>query len=256
MNLLIAIILAFIPSLIWLAFYLRRDAHPEPNWMIIRVFGASFILTTGIAFFLFLIKSNFITLDWLVPVWTKAKLMPGVNFLLEIGLLIFVAALFEEVIKYFVVRETVIHKAAFDEPTDAMEYMIISALGFACVENILNAVQYPEFGRLVALLTARFLGATLIHTVASGVVGFFLAYEIFKSTGKKRLYLRPHFIVGGLFLGAGLHAAYNWIIMGIEASNFNRSAYIWGLFTFLTTSWILVLYLFAKLNRESSELRD
>lgn len=217
--------------------------------MIIRVFGASFLLTTAVAFLLFLIKSNFITLHWLVPLWTKAKLMPGINFLLQIGVLIFVAALFEEVIKYFVVRETVIHKAVFDEPTDAMEYMIISALGFACVENILNAVQHPELGRVIALLTARFLGATLIHTVASGVVGFFLAYEIFKSTGKKRLELRPHFIVGGLFLGAGLHATYNWIIMEIEATNFEHSGYVGGLFAFLIASWILVLYLFARLNR-------
>lgn len=256
MNLLVAIILAFIPSLIWLAFYLRRDAHPEPNWMIVRVFGASFFLTTAIAFFLFLIKSNFITLDWLVPLWTEAKLIPGVNFLIEIGLLIFVAALFEEVIKYSVVRETAIHKKAFDEPSDAMEYMIIAALGFACVENVLHAVQYQELGKILAMLTARFLGATLIHTVASGVVGFFLASEIFKSSGQKRLYLRPHLIVGGLFLGAGLHATYNWIIMELEATNFQHFGYVSGLFAFLVASWILVLYLFAKLNRESSELRD
>jgi RsiW-degrading membrane proteinase PrsW (M82 family) len=42
-----------------------------------------------------------------------------------------------EIFKYLVVRFKVIKNPAFDEPTDIMLYMIIAALGFAAVENIL-----------------------------------------------------------------------------------------------------------------------
>jgi len=32
------IVLATLPSLVWLLFYLRKDKHPEPNSMVIKVF--------------------------------------------------------------------------------------------------------------------------------------------------------------------------------------------------------------------------
>lgn len=241
--------LAFLPSLVWLSFYLRQDAHPEPNEVIVRVFVWSFIVTLVVAFFLYFIDSDFISLDWLITYWDQLKTFPGARLLIQAGFLIFVAALFEELLKYLVVRETVLGKEVFDEPVDAMEYMVISALGFAAMENALVLTQYSKIKDIVAILITRFLGATLIHTVASGVVGFFLAYEIFKSTGAKRPEEKPRFLIAGLLIGSGLHAVYNWLI--IESSNLRELKYVAILLGFLLACLVLVVYLFDKLNKEN-----
>ncbi len=46
-------------------------------------------------------------------------------------------ALIEEGFKYFIVKEKILRHPEFDEPVDTMLYMIISALGFAALENML-----------------------------------------------------------------------------------------------------------------------
>ena len=48
-----------------------------------------------------------------------------------------VAGFVEEYFKYLVVRFKVLNSPEFDEPVDAMIYMIIAGLGFAALENIL-----------------------------------------------------------------------------------------------------------------------
>ena len=32
------ILLSFLPSLIWLSFYLKKDKHPEPRRMVVKIF--------------------------------------------------------------------------------------------------------------------------------------------------------------------------------------------------------------------------
>ncbi len=43
------IILGLLPSFIWLLFYLRKDHHPEPNSMVIRIFLYGMIITLPVA---------------------------------------------------------------------------------------------------------------------------------------------------------------------------------------------------------------
>ena len=50
---------------------------------------------------------------------------------------IFFWAAAEEILKYLVVRGKVLSDPEFDEPVDAILYMIIAGLGFAAAENIL-----------------------------------------------------------------------------------------------------------------------
>ena len=47
------------------------------------------------------------------------------------------AALVEEVVKFMAIRFMILNDPEFDEPVDAMIYMITASLGFAAIENIL-----------------------------------------------------------------------------------------------------------------------
>ena len=140
MNYLLYTILGLAPSLIWLLFYLRKDRHPEPKKMVLKVFfwGALMgplaialqILTRWICQPTFEWSSFMATLD-------RSDYRYFLNRVLF-------APLIEEYLKYAVVRWRVLKNPAFDEPLDTMIYLIISALGFAAVENLLNIYLAPN----------------------------------------------------------------------------------------------------------------
>lgn len=144
--------------------------------------------------------------------FSKLNLDP---FLISILYLFVGVALVEEVLKYLVVREKVISDPEFDEPVDAMLYMIIAALGFAALENllILWPAQKPFF--LLETLTIssfRFVGATFLHVLSSAMVGYFLALSFFESKNRIKL------LMIGLGIAIVLHGFYNFSIIMIEGN--------------------------------------
>ena len=121
-EVLVLVVLGLLPSLIWLFYYLKNDLHPEPRSLIVKTFimGALFAPIVALLQWLFVFASQYITT---LP-------SPNIAFF-------YWAAAVEEVIKLLAVRAAVLNNAEFDEPTDAMIYMITAALGFAAIENIL-----------------------------------------------------------------------------------------------------------------------
>lgn len=199
-------VLGFIPSLIWLAFYLRKDKHPEPNSMVIRVFIWGMLLAP-------LAVVLEMALIWLLdpgldPLTILSKRMEN-GFLKIILISALIPALVEEYLKYSVVKHKVLKNPEFDEPVDAMLYCIIAALGFAAVENLLILFQSPlmPIGQALGTISLRFLGATFVHALASGLVGYWLALALLE--GKKR----KKFILKGLLLAIIFHASYNYLII-------------------------------------------
>lgn len=91
------------------------------------------------------------------------------------------AAFVEEYIKYSAVKIAVLHNPEFDEPTDAMVYMISASLGFAAIENVLVLFQAIPNGVSAAIhiWILRFAGATLLHAVSSALLGYFLGMSWF-----------------------------------------------------------------------------
>ncbi|MFW6283032.1 MAG: PrsW family glutamic-type intramembrane protease [Minisyncoccales bacterium] len=158
-------------------------------------------------------------------------------------------ALIEEFAKYSAVwiglfRQTEGNRAeaALDEPTDIMIYMIIAGLGFAAFENILLLCTgfYPVF-RLTFL---RFIGATFLHALSSGIFGFLIALSYFELKKRKRLFLL------GLFLATALHGLYNFFIMeSKEMSPFLLSLVI---FSVLINFGVFVSFAFKKLSKIKS----
>jgi len=132
-----------------------------------------------------------------------------------------VIALIEELCKFFMVKVKVLDHPEFDEPVDAMLYMIIVALGFAALENVLVLVLMERAIIMNAVLITlfRFLGATFLHALSSGTLGYYLALSILEPKDRFKS------IAKGLSVAVVLHALFNIaiinIVVGIEERNFS-----------------------------------
>ena len=128
-----------------------------------------------------------------------------------------IISLSEELFKYLVVRIKAVNSPHLDEPLDIMLYMVVAALGFAAVENILYLfmpASQLSFNYLVSrtliISFARFIGATFLHTLCSATVGYYLALS-FCWPKKKIMY-----IFSGMFIAVTLHGLYNFSIMTLD----------------------------------------
>jgi len=200
MTYLLYFIFALLPSIIWLLFYLRKDARPESNPMILKIFFWGMFIA---------IPTFFIEL----AIFQVTAKVPLPHFLIFLFNIFIGVALVEEFLKYLVVREKVLPSSELDEPLDVMLYMIIAALGFAASENILRFFS-PEMLRLslpetLAMALLIFISTIFFHALVSGTFGFFLALGFFET--KKRLKL----FATGLAIATFLHGLYNFSIMKI-----------------------------------------
>jgi RsiW-degrading membrane proteinase PrsW (M82 family) len=194
-------LLGFAPSIVWLAFYLRKDVHPESNKMILKIFFWGMLS----ALFAIILEKSFSFL--LEKTFLKEQI-----FLTSVLTIFMADALIEEYLKYLVLKFKVLKNSALDESFDIFLYMIISALGFAALENIL--ILYPSYSivaeKAIWLMISRFVFATFLHGLCSGLMGIFLCFSFFYLKYKK------------LFFGAGLlvatlfHGFYNFAIKKIQ----------------------------------------
>lgn len=202
MSYFLFLIFGLLPSIIWLLFYLRKDVHPESNLMIIKIFLYGMAIAIPVALLELGIFAGLIELN-----------LPRI-FVLILYFFLGVA-LVEEFFKYLVVRIKVLRDPEFDEPLDAMIYMIIAALGFAGLENILILFHLEKvfpLQEILAVTILRFVGATFLHALCSGVVGYFLALSFFFPKNKIKL------LGLGLGIATILHGLYNFSIIEIEGS--------------------------------------
>lgn len=186
------------PSLAWLLFYLKKDLHPEPKRKILTVFLAG-ALGAGLG-------------GGLETLFFKRTSL-SYRGLGEAGLTFFTVALIEEVAKYLPFKIQVLGHEILDEPIDVPEYLIASALGFAAAENIfLFFTKQLKFLETFFVSSFRFIGATLLHAVCSGLLGYFLALSFFhekKGRGSKARLLKAAGFGGALLL----HTLYNFSII-------------------------------------------
>ncbi len=202
MNYFFLVIFGLAPSIIWLFYFLRKDSHPENNFQVLKIFiyGAVTVLPAALIQF-----GIFETVGFIQPSTLKTFLM-----------MFFGVAMIEESLKYLVVRDKIMHSPHFDEPMDLPLYMIVSALGFAAIENIL-AIVGPNpislsLGKTIMISFFRFVSAVFLHALASGTFGFFAALAIYKPKERKKLLLM------GFSIAVFLHGLYNFSIMVVEGS--------------------------------------
>ncbi|MCK5664401.1 MAG: PrsW family intramembrane metalloprotease, partial [Thiotrichaceae bacterium] len=178
-NYFFTIALGVLPSIIWLAFYLKKDLHPEPKKWLLLVFLAGMSLTPLVTIILWQISGFFNFLNLSFPAIFS-------TFLINIIIIFIGIAAIEELFKYLIVFFVMKHNPVFDEPEDAMIYMIVVALGFAAVENILvmnsfAPVFFFDSTQPLYVLALRFIGATFLHTLTSAIIGFYYALSLCKN---------------------------------------------------------------------------
>ena len=220
----LAVVGGIIPSFLWLWFWLQEDKKkPEPTGLLAACFLAGIISVALILPLEKIIKTYVANTEWQIIGWA------GV----------------EEMIKYLAVLLVLYKTAHTDQPIDWPIYFITTALGFAAIENIMFLIKPFSLNQaVVGLLTGqlRFLGATLLHTVASGIVG--IAYGLSMNTGRWK---RKVYVLIGLSFAIALHSAFNFFIMDDSSENIIK------IFGFLWVVTIIIMLLFEKLRRMSGE---
>ncbi len=232
MSYLLYILFGFIPSIAWLLFYLKADVHPEPKKEILAVFlfGA---LATIPAIILEVV---------LVDLFNELPLSPLATALLVnvIGV-----ALIEELVKYGAVwlkEQELNQNSQLDEPVDLVIYMIVSALGFAAIENLLFLLPIIQMNLAIMTSLFRALSAILLHTLCSGTIGYYLALSFCDPKRKKRLILK------GILIASSLHGLYNLFIIKSESN----VAYLYIPLLILTGLAVFLYRDFKKLKKMGS----
>jgi len=199
---LIALILGTIPSFAWLLFFLKEDIHPEPKKLIFTTFISGLVA----ALFALLVMN----------LLSKMTNIIDVNHLNVVSLLIMAGI--EEVVKFFFVFILIKNRLCdeCEEPIDIMIYMITAALGFAAFENLavtfnLAASPFNDLliGQMTGAIIFRFIGATLLHALSSGVIGYWWAIGILRYRARK-------YIINGLIIATLLHTFFNYLILSFK----------------------------------------
>lgn len=216
---LLALLGGLLPALFWLWFWLREDkARPEPKALI----ASSFI-------------AGIIVVPLVLPLQQFAMGRFSGNELILVWVIV------EEVLKYSAALIVVLWNKAVDEPIDAIIYMITIALGFSALENALFIFTPLATGEVLqSILTGhfRFVGATLLHVLASGTVGVMMALAFYRSK-----YIRIVYATIGLFMAIALHAWFNFSIMDATGEA------ILGVFLVVWMGIIALFFVFEKVKR-------
>src|SRR3989338_4513216 len=208
----LAILGVIIPSVIWLWFWLGEDKRkPEPLRLLLACFLAGVISVIFVLPLEKLVQSSVRSYEWKIIGWA------GI----------------EEIVKYLVAMWTLHKTIHAEDPVDWPIYLITTALGFAAIENTLFLIKPLSLDQAtVSLLTGqlRFLGATLLHTVASGIIGISIGLSLYMNKWQKKLA-----VLMGIVGAIALHSVFNFFIMSNEGNNFIK------IFGFLWVVTIIVL---------------
>lgn len=221
-TLIYAILGGVLPAILWLWFWLKQEDsdEKEPTGLIIT----SFILGGAMV---------------LLAVWLQRYVA---TLALENTIQIIAFAAIEEILKMLAVIVVVFGSGHIDQPIDYPMYFIAAALGFAALENVFFLINPLQVGgTVVGLLTGnlRFLGSTLLHAIASSMIGSALGLAF---------YIKKHKIFYtfiGLLFAVTLHSIFNFFIMKGSGENFL------SVFGFLWVVAIINILIFEKLRRMS-----
>jgi RsiW-degrading membrane proteinase PrsW (M82 family) len=186
----VAFLGGLLPALLWLFFWLLEDrCEPEPKRYIFFSFIAG-MLVVALVLPLERLAAGYFTGAMLLFVW----------------------AALEEVLKFAAAYFVALRARVFDEPLDAVIYLVTAALGFAALENTLflwAPLQEGDVLRTIITGDLRFIGATLLHTLSSATIGLALALSFYQPREMRRLAA-----TGGVILAIALHTLFNFFILG------------------------------------------
>ncbi|MBP6912403.1 MAG: PrsW family intramembrane metalloprotease [Candidatus Pacebacteria bacterium] len=216
----IAAATGILPTILWLLFWLREDRignKPKGLFVLCYILGAMMV---------FLV----------VPLQRFAFGFVGAGL---VGIIIFAAI--EELAKYLIINTVALKSSFADRAIDFPMFLICGALGFAALENVFFIIGPISNGMLLdGFITGniRFLGATLLHAMASGLFGVLIGLSFYRNWQYKPLY-----VFGGFTLAVLLHSTFNFFIINGNGKNTLQTL------AFLWVVAILNILLFEKLKR-------
>lgn len=223
----IAILGGLLPALLWLFFWLLEDrCEPEPK----RYIFFSFL--GGMAAVLLVLPLERSALSY----FTGTTLL-------------FVWAVLEEVFKFAAAYVVALRTRVYDEPLDAIIYLVTVALGFSALENALflwGPLKDGDILRTIVTGDLRFIGATLLHTLSSATIGIALALSFYKSASTRRFA-----VLFGVILAIVLHFTFNFFILG-EGQGQGNGAIFWVFLT-IWSGIIAVLLLVERVKRPARD---
>ena len=181
MSFTVLLALALAPALFWLWFFMRRDRHPEPAWLLLRTFlwGAAMVIPA-------------------------ALLEAGIESAVGTTIMFLCVGVIEETAK-LIAASSILKNREFDEPVDGLIYATAAALGFATLENVFYMLQGGA-----GLILLRGPISTLGHILFSGAWGYALSLRRFS---------RVRFVVRkALLLAAVLHTVFNFLLLGASGN--------------------------------------
>lgn len=205
-----------LPALFWLWFWLKEDRlNPEPKRTIAFTF-LSGMLIVPLAFYAQKYTESFFPGNYRIICWS----------------------FIEEALKLIAAYFVAIRTAQCDEHIDPMIYLITVALGFSAIENTLFLISDIGSNNLISgLITGnlRFIGASLLHVLASGAIGVFISFSFDSSKLSKILHT-----LFGLLVAVIYHSIFNIFIM--KSNN-------WGAFMVFCFVWVSIFMLLAAFEK-------
>ncbi len=218
-----ALLGGLLPSLLWMWFWMHESYdHKEPRGVI----ALTFVVGMCAVFMVFPFQ----------------KILPK-YFGLEIGdfgtlaLWAFLEELFKFAVAWFCALRI---KAVFNEPIDAFIYMMTAALGFVAMENTFYLLAPLLDGDTIgSIMTGnlRFMGASLLHVVASGAVSVFIGYAFYRNVKIKEIYW-----ILGLILATVLHTLFNYFIITLATDH------TFLIFSFVWLTTIILIFALEKVK--------
>ncbi len=219
-KLLFVVLLALLPSLFWFRVFLKEDyREPEPKKLLVVFFILG--IAAGLASLGVEIMISYLFFGDIAPgkkeydldeIWIRS------NFLKIFFVSIFVPPITEEFFKCFVVKKAGMRSEHFNQIIDGMIYAIAVALGFAFMENFIYFMRFFQEGAdmLVGGFILRFLASTLLHTLATGTFGYYMAKAKFltaQSPENGFLNSRRKYLIKGFILAVAIHAIFNFLLI-------------------------------------------
>ncbi len=254
----IAAITALIPAGIWCLLFLKY--HRERFVNVLVLFMAGMLATVPILYYdalvrhgammqFFFFELHPVSFHSAAQTFVDVQFPDGVPFggVLVATLVSFLlVGVIEEVSKYWVLSHA--GKRMFTSIDDVMQLSIVVAIGFAFAENVINPVYFTAFVSdyllhgaapdplaFVSNVLGRSVLTSMVHILATGVLGYFLGLAIFagpyleeqRSQGHMHRLLaalhrllrvrevsifRVHMLAMGLLVAIVLHGAFNFIV--------------------------------------------
>ena len=220
LKLFLIFLLAIVPSIVWLLYFLKKDGRPEPKRHLLLTFVLGGLIT--------IIGSQ------AENVWFRPFVQNNPNRQLAAILFLFFYPFLEEILKFLAARfSTIKNRYFYDETNDPMVYMIVAALGFAAAENLkvyfstifgsgailtwqgIFNIQFSNtiLINLMATASIRFLATVFLHAISAAVIGYFWS---FTRTCRKKPSAFLIAFPAGILLATVLHSVYNYLIMNIS----------------------------------------